>query len=48
MLLLINRYYDGTGGNNLAVDYYAETGYPLAVKLGTITAEGGGEYVSCT
>ena len=45
MLLHIDRYYDGTGGNNHAVDYYAETGYPLAVKLGTITAEGGGEYV---
>ena len=48
LLFVINRYYDGTGGNNHAVDYYAETGYPLAVKLGTITAEGGGEYVPYT
>lgn len=37
------RYFDGTGGNNHAVDYYAETKYPLAVKLGTITADGAGK-----
>ena len=34
------RYYDGTGGNNHAIDYYKETGHGLCVKLGTITAEG--------
>ena len=32
----------GTGGNNHAVDYYKETHYPLAVKLGTITPDGAG------
>ncbi|KAL7055363.1 hypothetical protein AAHC03_022762 [Spirometra sp. Aus1] len=32
------RFWDGTGGNNHAIDHYNETGYPLAVKLGTITA----------
>lgn len=34
------RYYDGSGGNNHAVEHYENTGNPLAVKLGTITAEG--------
>ena len=34
----------GTGGNNHAVEYYQQTKYPLAVKLGTITAEGGDVY----
>ncbi len=34
------RYHDGTGGNNHAVDYYGEKGFPLAVKLGTITPDG--------
>ena len=34
----------GSGGNNHAVDYYKETGYPLCVKLGTITqSEAGSE-----
>ncbi|VDN29330.1 unnamed protein product [Dibothriocephalus latus] len=32
------RFWDGTGGNNHAIDHYSETGYPLAVKLGTITS----------
>ena len=32
----------GSGGNNHAVDYYKETNYPLAVKLGTITPDGAG------
>jgi uncharacterized UBP type Zn finger protein len=32
----------GTGGNNHAVEFYQETKYPLAVKLGTITADGAG------
>jgi len=32
--------FDGSGGNNHAVDHYAETKYPLAVKLGTITSDG--------
>ncbi|KAJ3679422.1 hypothetical protein LUZ60_017433 [Juncus effusus] len=33
------RNWDGSGGNGHAVEYYNETGYPLAVKLGTITAD---------
>ena len=36
-ILCGRRFYDGSGGNNHAVDYYKETGYPLCVKLGTIT-----------
>jgi len=35
-------FYAGSGGNNHAVDYYRETSYPLAVKLGTITPDGAG------
>ncbi|XP_008321016.1 ubiquitin carboxyl-terminal hydrolase 5 isoform X2 [Cynoglossus semilaevis] len=34
------RYFDGTGGNNHALLHFQETGYPLAVKLGTITPDG--------
>ncbi|XP_066585269.1 ubiquitin carboxyl-terminal hydrolase 5 [Prorops nasuta] len=33
------KYFDGTGGNEHAVEHYKATGYPLAVKLGTITKE---------
>lgn len=39
-ILCGRRYFDGSGGNNHAVDYYKETNYPLAVKLGTITPDG--------
>ncbi|KAL0553723.1 hypothetical protein IC582_007627 [Cucumis melo] len=39
MILCGRRNWDGTGGNNHAVEHYKETGYPLAVKLGTITAD---------
>ncbi|PON86677.1 Ubiquitinyl hydrolase [Trema orientale] len=38
-ILCGRRNWDGTGGNNHAVEYYKETNYPLAVKLGTITAD---------
>ncbi|XP_062077898.1 ubiquitin carboxyl-terminal hydrolase 14 isoform X2 [Humulus lupulus] len=38
-ILCGRKNWDGTGGNNHAVDYYKETNYPLAVKLGTITAD---------
>ena len=33
------KFFDGSGGNNCAVDHYKEGrgGGPLAVKLGTIT-----------
>lgn len=40
-ILCGRRYFDGTGGNNHALEYYQNTKYPLAVKLGTISAEGG-------
>ena len=39
-ILCGRKFFDGSGGNNHAVDYYKETKYPLAVKLGTITADG--------
>ena len=35
---------DGSGGNNHAVEHYQKTKYPLAVKLGTITAKGADVY----
>ncbi len=38
----IFRFWDGSGGNNHAVDYFNETKYPLCVKLGTITPDGAG------
>uniref|UniRef100_A0A8C2X6S6 Ubiquitin carboxyl-terminal hydrolase n=1 Tax=Cyclopterus lumpus TaxID=8103 RepID=A0A8C2X6S6_CYCLU len=38
------RYFDGTGGNNHALLHFQETGYPIAVKLGTITPDGGDVY----
>ncbi|XP_017890085.1 ubiquitin carboxyl-terminal hydrolase 5 [Ceratina calcarata] len=40
------KFYDGTGGNDHAVEHYRATGYPLAVKLGTITEEGKGDVFS--
>lgn len=40
------KFYDGTGGNDHAVEHYRATGYPLAVKLGTITKEGKGDVYS--
>ncbi|OMO80445.1 hypothetical protein CCACVL1_12950 [Corchorus capsularis] len=39
LILCGRRNWDGTGGNNHAIEHYKETGYPLAVKLGTITAD---------
>ncbi|XP_071869178.1 ubiquitin specific protease 5 [Bombus fervidus] len=39
-ILCGRKFYDGTGGNDHAVEHYTLTGYPLAVKLGTITKEG--------
>lgn len=38
-ILCGRRNWDGSGGNNHAVEYYEATKYPLAVKLGTITAD---------
>lgn len=40
------KFYDGTGGNDHAVEHYRSTGYPLAVKLGTITKDGKGDVFS--
>ncbi|XP_078729533.1 ubiquitin carboxyl-terminal hydrolase 5-like isoform X1 [Lampetra fluviatilis] len=34
------RYFDGTGGNGHALEHFRETGFPLAVKLGTVTPDG--------
>ncbi|KAG8231725.1 hypothetical protein J437_LFUL013189 [Ladona fulva] len=39
-ILCGRKFYDGSGGNDHAVQHYRDTGYPLAVKLGTITKEG--------
>eukprot|EP00043_Microstomoeca_roanoka_P006668 m.64854 g.64854 ORF g.64854 m.64854 type:complete len:794 (-) comp13512_c0_seq2:891-3272(-) len=39
-ILCGRRFFDGSGGNNHAVDHFHNTGYPLAVKIGTITSEG--------
>ncbi|KAB2615795.1 ubiquitin carboxyl-terminal hydrolase 14-like [Pyrus ussuriensis x Pyrus communis] len=39
MILCGRKNWDGTGGNDHAIEHYKETGYPLAVKLGTITAD---------
>ncbi|KAI9506640.1 hypothetical protein BX070DRAFT_240641 [Coemansia spiralis] len=34
------RQYDGSGGNNHAIDHFEQTGHKVSVKLGTITPEG--------
>ncbi|KAF5292902.1 hypothetical protein FQR65_LT11154 [Abscondita terminalis] len=39
-ILCGRRFYDGSGGNNHAIEHYTITNFPLAVKLGTITKEG--------
>ncbi|KAK9092283.1 hypothetical protein Syun_027194 [Stephania yunnanensis] len=38
-ILCGRRNWGGSGGNNHAMEHYKETNYPLAVKLGTITAD---------
>lgn len=38
-ILCGRRNWDGTGGNNHAIEHYNVTKHPLAVKLGTITAD---------
>ncbi|CAB1456301.1 unnamed protein product [Pleuronectes platessa] len=43
-LLCGRRYFDGSGGNNHALLHFQETGYPIAVKLGTITPDGADVY----
>ena len=39
-ILCGRRFFDGSGGNNHAVEHYTENKHPLAVKLGTITPDG--------
>ncbi|GAU33753.1 hypothetical protein TSUD_52860 [Trifolium subterraneum] len=39
VILCGGKNWDGSGGNNHAVEHYKKTGYPLAVMLGTITAD---------
>ncbi|ESP01113.1 hypothetical protein LOTGIDRAFT_238331 [Lottia gigantea] len=43
-ILCGRKFFDGSGGNNHAVEAYEQTRFPLAVKLGTITAAGGDVY----
>ncbi|XP_055373009.1 ubiquitin carboxyl-terminal hydrolase 5 [Condylostylus longicornis] len=45
-ILCGRKFFDGSGGNDHAVEHYHETRFPLAVKLGTITAEGKGDVFS--
>ncbi|GAB0093921.1 Ubiquitin carboxyl-terminal hydrolase [Sergentomyia squamirostris] len=45
-ILCGRRFFDGSGGNDHAVLHYKDTGYPLAVKLGTITSDGKGDVYS--
>ncbi|CAH4028278.1 unnamed protein product [Pieris brassicae] len=45
-ILCGRRFFDGSGGNDHAVEHYRKTGYPLAVKLGTITIDGKGDVFS--
>ncbi|XP_027353672.1 ubiquitin carboxyl-terminal hydrolase 14-like isoform X2 [Abrus precatorius] len=39
MILCGRKNWDGSGGNNHAIEHYQKTSYPLAVKLGTIAAD---------
>jgi ubiquitin carboxyl-terminal hydrolase 5/13 len=34
------KYYDGSGGNNHAIDHFESTHHAVVCKLGTITPEG--------
>ncbi|ORE19494.1 ubiquitinyl hydrolase [Rhizopus microsporus] len=34
------RQYDGSGGNNHAIEHFQQTGHAVSVKMGTITPEG--------
>jgi len=45
-ILCGRRNFDGSGGNGHAVEYYKETNYPLAVKLGTISRDGASDIFS--
>ncbi|XP_037933420.1 ubiquitin carboxyl-terminal hydrolase 5 [Teleopsis dalmanni] len=39
-ILCGRKFFDGSGGNDHAVEHYKDKQYPLAVKLGTISADG--------
>ncbi|XP_011293017.1 ubiquitin carboxyl-terminal hydrolase 5 [Musca domestica] len=41
-ILCGRKFFDGSGGNDHAVEHYRITNYPLAVKLGTITKDRSG------
>lgn len=43
-ILCGRRMFDGSGGNNHAMEHYEKTKYPLAVNLGTITASAADVY----
>uniref|UniRef100_A0A6G1S8C6 Ubiquitin carboxyl-terminal hydrolase n=1 Tax=Aceria tosichella TaxID=561515 RepID=A0A6G1S8C6_9ACAR len=43
-ILCGRKFFDGSGGNNHALEHYEQVQYPLAVKLGTITANGADVY----
>lgn len=45
-ILCGRKYFDGTGGNDHAVEHYKTSQFPLAVKLGTITSDGKGDVYS--
>ena len=38
-ILCGRKFFDGSGGNNHAVEHFHKTGYPLAVKLGKHSVE---------
>lgn len=46
LILCGRKFFDGSGGNDHANIHYKETGFPLAVKLGTITSDGKGDVYS--
>ncbi|KAK2193829.1 hypothetical protein NP493_5g12009 [Ridgeia piscesae] len=43
-ILCGRKFWDGSGGNNHAVEHYEQAKHPLAVKLGTITPDGADVY----
>jgi len=43
-ILCGRKFFDGTGGNNHALEHFEVTKHPLAVKLGTITPSGADVY----
>lgn len=45
-ILCGRKFFDGSGGNDHAVEHYRVSGHPLAVKLGTITKDGKGDVYS--